>query len=210
MISVIDYGMGNTASIINMIRKAGGEGFACKSPEELAGASAVLLPGIGAFDNGMMKLTNSGFLDALSRKVLNDKVPFLGICLGMQLLFDKSEEGELPGLGWLSGNVTKFDFSSDIERRSLKVPHMGWNTVTPTERSPLYLGLENEARFYFAHSYHVNCHDPSDVLTTAHHGYDFTCSVHRKNIWGSQFHPEKSHRFGVQFFKNFLQVVQRA
>lgn len=210
MITIIDYGMGNSASILNMIRKAGSEAEICSSPNDLENASAILLPGVGAFDNGMTKLKESGFLTVLEKKVINDKTPFLGICLGMQLLFEKSEEGQLPGLGWIKGIVTKFDFSGLKQNRTLKIPHMGWNLVHPCNYSDLYAGLEDEARFYFVHSYHGNCENHSDILATANYGYEFTCSVRHENIWGAQFHPEKSHRFGIQFFKNFLKEVSHA
>lgn len=210
MISVLDYGMGNSASILNMIHKAGGEANICSSPKCLENASVILLPGVGSFDNGMTKIKALGLLDVLESKVLIEKIPFLGICLGMQLLFEKSEEGKLPGLAWLKGEVTKFDFLDLNQTQSLKVPHMGWNLVKPSDFENLYAGLEDEARFYFVHSYHVNCHNPSDVLATSHYGYDFTCSVRHENIWGAQFHPEKSHRFGIRFFKNFLKEVADA
>jgi len=210
MIKVLDYGMGNTGSMLNMIHKAGGQAELCSRSEELEHASAIILPGVGAFDNGMYKLEQSGLLSTLIRKVLEDRVPFLGVCLGMQLLFEKSEEGERLGLGWLKGNVTRFDFSGLNLDRALKIPHMGWNIVSATTHENLYAGLEDEARYYFVHSYHVNCSNRSDVLATAYYGYEFTCSVRHKNIWGAQFHPEKSHRFGVQFFKNFLKEVGHA
>ena len=210
MIKILEYGMGNTASILNMIRKAGGEAELCSSARELETPSAIILPGIGAFDNGMVKLKESCLLDAVQSSVLDDKIPFLGICLGMQLLFEKSEEGQVPGLGWLRGEVKKFDFSQLNLEKPLKVPHMGWNLVNPCSYDNLYAGLEDEARFYFVHSYHVNCSNDKDVLASAHYGYDFTCSVHKDNIWGAQFHPEKSHRFGVQFFKNFLKEIGHA
>jgi len=210
MIKVLDYGMGNTASMLNMIRKAGGQAKLCSNPKEFCSATMIILPGVGAFDNGIEKLTNSGLLEALKQKVLEDKVPFLGVCLGMQLLFDKSEEGKLPGLGWIKGDVTRFDFSSIQSNGRLKVPHMGWNVVNPKTYDNLFAGLEDEARFYFVHSYHVNCSDPSDILATANYGYEFICSVRHENIWGAQFHPEKSHRFGVQFFKNFLKKIEHA
>ncbi|WP_299735202.1 imidazole glycerol phosphate synthase subunit HisH [uncultured Endozoicomonas sp.] len=210
MIAVLNYGMGNSSSILNMIRKAGGEARLCSSPSDLAVATAIILPGVGSFDNGMTKLEKSGLLYVLRQKVIDEGVPFLGICLGMQLLFDTSEEGLLPGLGWLNGAVTKFDFSKLNLSQPLKVPHMGWNLVKPLNFDSLYSGLEDEARFYFVHSYHVNCANESDILAVAHYGYEFTCSVQRGNILGVQFHPEKSHRFGIQFFKNFLKGISHA
>ena len=211
MIKVLDYGMGNTASMLNMIRKAGGVGELCSSPSDLESASAIILPGVGAFDNGMTKLAQSGLLESLVHKVIEEKLPFLGVCLGMHLLFDKSEEGKLPGLGWINGDVTRFDFTGTNAIELLKVPHMGWNLVQPKTYENVFAGLEDEARFYFVHSYHVNCaHSSSDILATTNYGYEFTCAVRHDNIWGVQFHPEKSHRFGVQFFKNFFKEIGHA
>jgi glutamine amidotransferase len=207
MIKIIDYGMGNTASMLNMLRKVGGKAELCAIPSELNSATAIILPGVGSFDNGISKLANSGFLEALHSKVIKEKIPFLGVCLGMQLLFEKSEEGKLSGLRWMEGDVKRFDFSDIQLNRRLKVPHMGWNVVTPKTYEGLFSGLEDEARFYFIHSYYVNCSNASDVLATANYGHEFTCSVRHDNIWGVQFHAEKSHRFGIQFFKNFLKEI---
>ena len=208
MIKILDYGMGNTASMLNMIRKSGGEAEFCSKAENLESATKIVLPGVGSFDNCIEKLNESGMLETLTRKVLDEKVPFLGVCMGMQLLFEKSEEGELPGLGWIKGDVARFDFTRLEQHKSLKIPHMGWNVVEPNTYANVFSGLEEEARFYFVHSYHVNCSDSSDILATTHYGYEFTCSIHRDNIWGTQFHPEKSHRFGMQFFKNFLKEIK--
>ena len=207
MIKVLDYGMGNTASMLNMLRKAGGQAELCAIPSELNSATAIILPGVGSFDNAMTKLENYGFLEALRSKVIKEKTPFLGVCLGMQLLFEKSEEGKLHGLKWVEGNVKRFDFSDIQFKERLKAPHMGWNVVTPKTHEGLFSGLENEARFYFIHSYHVNCSNPLDILATANYGYEFTCSVRHHNIWCVQFHHEKSHQFGIQFFKNFLKEI---
>jgi glutamine amidotransferase len=204
MIKILDYGMGNTASMLNMISKAGGQAELCADPAELKSAKMIILPGVGAFDNGVEKLTNSGFLNILEEKVMKDNVPFLGVCLGMQLLFKASEEGNLAGLGWVDGSVVRFDFSKEKLATGLKIPHMGWNVVKPKTYQNVFFGLEREARFYFVHSYHVVCNNSDDILATACYGYDFTCAIRKKNIWGVQFHPEKSHRFGLQFFKNFL------
>lgn len=210
MIAVLSYGMGNTAAILNMIRRAGGKAYSCESAEDLEHARAIVLPGVGSFDNGMIKLRDSRLLDAVEETVLSGQRPFLGVCLGMQLLFEKSEEGQQPGLGWLKGNVTRFDFAGRPFAPRLKIPHMGWNVVNPIHFESLYAGLEDEARFYFVHSYHVNCEDESDVLARSTYGYEFTCSVRRGNIWGAQFHPEKSHRFGLKFFENFLRNISDA
>ena len=210
MIKIIDYGMGNTASMLNMLRKVGGQAELCSIPGELNSATAIILPGVGSFDNAITKLENSGFLEALHSKVIKEKIPFLGVCLGMQLLFEKSEEGKLPGLKWVEGDVKHFDFSDIQFKNCLKAPHMGWNVVTPKTYEGLFSGLEDKAQFYFLHSYHVNCSNASDILASANYGYEFTCSVRHYNIWGVQFHPEKSHRFGIQIFKNFLKEIRHA
>jgi glutamine amidotransferase len=204
LISILDIGIGNTASVLNMVRRAGGDAKLSSSPEHVRGASAVILPGVGAFDHGMRKLNESGLLDALESEVIGNKLPFLGICLGMQLLFEKSDEGQSPGLGWLAGTVTKFDFTSLGSEKRLKVPHMGWNCVQDRDRIADE-SLSEQNRFYFVHSFHVNCKDESDVEWTANHGYEFPCAVRRGNIRGVQFHPEKSHRFGVSFFRKFIE-----
>lgn len=207
MIKVLNIGIGNIASLTNMLRKAGSETELCSKSDDLDGAKAIILPGVGSFDNGINRLAGSGLLDALQQKVFDERVPILGVCLGMQLLFETSEEGNLPGLGWLKGNVTRFDFSGLKHDKPLKIPHMGWNLIKPKSHESLYAGLEEEARYYFVHSYHVNCVNTSDILATANYGYEFTCSIKHNNIWGAQFHPEKSHRFGLQFFKNFLKEI---
>ena len=136
---------------------------------------------------------------------MEDKTPFLGICLGMQMLFEKSEEGELAGLGWIKGKVKRFDFTEG-SLNALKIPHMGWNVVYPAKDNALLPSDEQELRYYFVHSYHVVCDDPCDVLAYSHYGYDFTCAVQHDNIYGAQFHPEKSHRFGMALIKNFIEL----
>lgn len=207
MIYVLNYGMGNSASIINMIQRAGGVAELCSCADDIENPSAIILPGVGSFDNGMINLKESGLLDVLEIHVLKNKVPFLGVCLGMQLLFERSSEGILQGLGWLKGDVRRFDFSNILDTRHLKIPHMGWNEINPISDQGLYAGLEKDSRFYFVHSFHAVCGDQLDILATAIHGYEFVCSVRRGNIWGVQFHPEKSHRFGIRFFKNFLTEI---
>ncbi len=210
MIVILDYGMGNPNSILNIIRKVGGDARISVDSDDLENASALILPGVGSFDNGMHKLNELGLVKILSRKVCEEGVPFLGVCLGMQLLFETSDEGELQGLGWLKGSVRRFDFSKAADKSRLKVPHMGWNQINPVDYANLYAGLEDEARFYFVHSFYVDCEDQEDVLATCTYGIDFPCSVHRANIWGAQFHAEKSHKFGMAFFRNFLNEVQHS
>lgn len=209
MITIVDYGVGNVASIVNMLKKAGTSAVVTADKECLMQAKVIILPGVGSFDNAMARLKELNLLDTLSYLVLDKKIPFLGICLGMQILFEKSEEGSQKGLGWLKGYVRKFDFSNLDSANNLKVPHMGWNVVQPVNSVDLYNNIDGEIRFYFVHSYHVVC-DKKNILATANYGYDFVCSVHQENIWGAQFHPEKSHRFGVQFFKNFLRAIESA
>jgi len=201
MIVIIDYGMGNCGSMQNMIKKSGYKAIISGKQEDIELATTLILPGVGAFDNAMKKLTESGLIDIIQKKVLIDKVRFLGVCLGMQLLFSHSEEGNHSGLGWLEGSVERFSFSSP-EYLSLKIPHMGWNEITSPNSSFIFAQME-QPRFYFVHSFHVNC--PKEyVIGEAIYGYNFVCAVNKENIFGAQFHPEKSHKFGLQFFKNFL------
>lgn len=206
MIVILDYGMGNPGSILNMIRRVGGQAVISSDEDSIRSASAIILPGVGSFDNGMQKLNSSGILAPLEQQVLRNRVPFLGICLGMQLLFEKSQEGSLGGLGWVPGEVKRFDFSQ-MENCGLKIPAMGWNLIHPAKKSPLFEGLEEEARFYFVHSYHVECSSQENSLAVTTYGYPYVSAVQKDNIFGVQFHPEKSHRFGKTLFKNFLEMA---
>lgn len=206
MIVVLDNEMGNAGSVINMIKRAGGSAILSSDPEVIKKAEKLILPGVGSFDRGITNLRQSTFFDVLTEKVHKDKTPFLGICLGMQLLFESSEEGELPGLGWIKGNVKRFNFAGLNDASSLKIPHMGWNLVKATKLNKLLPDNEIELRYYFVHSYHVECNDPSDILATSPYGYEFTCAVQRDNIFGAQFHPEKSHRFGLGLLRKFIEL----
>ena len=203
MISVIDYGVANLGSILNMLRKVGAEGELVSTPEEVAKAERIILPGVGAFDHGMTALTERGLVAPLRKKALDDRVPILGICLGMQLLGQGSEEGSLPGLGIIEARCERFRFE---HASTLKVPHMGWNALSPRRASPLLSGLDAHARFYFVHSYHIVCADPADVLATATYGVEFTAMVQQGQVCGAQFHPEKSHRFGMTLLGNFARM----
>jgi glutamine amidotransferase len=200
MIVVVDSGMGNLGSILNMLKKIGIEARLSADAADVGRAEKLILPGIGAFDVGMRSLAGRGLIEPLNERVLAARVPVLGICLGMQLLAMTSEEGQLPGLGWLRAETRRFRFNGG---EPLRVPHMGWNAVRATGRHALFEGLEDEPRFYFVHSYHLACHDIDDVAGVTHYGYDFPAAVARGNIMGTQFHPEKSHRFGMQLLKNF-------
>lgn len=202
MIAVIDAGMGNIGSIINMVRKCGGTAEPVSTPEEVARADKIILPGVGAFDNGMRRLHERNLCEILNLKVLTQRVPILGICLGMQLFGKSSEEGVLPGLGVIPARTVRFHPSD-----GLRVPHMGWNVVTFVKPSPLTVGLERGARFYFVHSYHVVCDVEADALGVAAYGEPFVAAIQHDNVYATQFHPEKSHKFGLQLIRNFLEVV---
>lgn len=203
-ISVIDYGAGNIASVVNMIRHVGGEADVISSPHDLAHVEKLLLPGVGAFDHAMECLKRGGWLNELNKCVLEREIPVMGICLGMQLMCKSSEEGVAQGLGWVDAQVLKFDFQADSVR--LKVPHMGWNAASVVKSDPLFVDLAIERRFYFVHSYYVDCRNERDVLLSCNYGRRFVAGFRSKNIWGFQFHPEKSHKFGMEIFKRFLEV----
>lgn len=202
MIVIIDYGMGNVGSILNMLRRIGAGAKVSGDPGEIDKADKLILPGVGAFDLGMANLSERGLIPGLNKKVLEQKCPVLGICLGMQLLSRKSEEGVLPGLGWIDAATRRFRF--DEKNAHLKIPHMGWALVKSMNGGkPLFDGFDTELRFYFVHSYHVCCSRPEDILGTSFHGCEFTAAVKRENVMGTQFHPEKSHKFGMRVLRNF-------
>jgi glutamine amidotransferase len=202
MITVVDYGVGNLASIRNMFKKAGADVLISSDPSEIAAADKLILPGVGAFDTCVQKLQGSGLLDTINKRVLTDKVPVLGVCVGLQLLTQGSEEGNLPGLGWIRGSVVKF--KQALLPPELKIPHMGWTDVEISKPSPLFENMYEDPRFYFVHSYHLQIDNPEDALVKATYGYTFVAGVERENIMGVQFHPEKSHKFGLRLFENFI------
>lgn len=200
MFVIVDYGVGNLSSIQNMLKKGGTAAVISGKQEDIAAASKLLLPGMGHFDNCMQRFNASGLRPAIEQKVFTDKIPVLGICVGLQMLMESSEEGTEKGLAWLPGKTIRFK-PAQMDA-SLKIPHMGWQDVQCVKSSRLWNGLEG-SRFYFAHSFYAAPALPSDILLTAHYGYDFTVGVERDNILGVQFHPEKSHRFGMQLLQNF-------
>jgi len=204
MIVIVDYGMGNLGSVRNMFKHLRAEATISSDPAVIAEAEKLVLPGVGSFDNGIRNIHERGLDEVLSKKALVERVPVLGICLGMQIFFEESEEGLHPGLGWVKGKVLRFDPSKTAEK--IKIPHMGWNTAKPVAVSTLTKGLDSEARFYFVHSYHVDPTDPELSILTTSYGYEFASAIQSSNFFGVQFHPEKSHRFGMRLFKNFVDL----
>jgi glutamine amidotransferase len=201
MVTIVDYGMGNIGSIQNMLKKIGYTSEITSNPEKIASSSKLILPGVGAFDRAMTNLKDLGLIDLIRNKA-EEGTPILGICLGMQLLAECSEEGTLPGLGLIPGTVVRF-----VLPDYYKVPHMGWNMVKYAGSCPLYKGFGEfeEARFYFVHSYHFICRDERNISGETHYGIAFNSSVGRENVRGVQFHPEKSHKYGMLLLKNFVQ-----
>jgi imidazole glycerol-phosphate synthase subunit HisH len=200
MITIIDYGLGNLGSVLNMMKKVNVAAQISGDLEVIANAEKILLPGVGAFDAAMERLTGTPLRDVLDKKAKVDKVPVLGICLGMQLLTRGSEEGKLPGLDWIPAFTYKFPSSA------LKVPHMGWNLVKRSNESGLTKSFDDEYRFYFVHSYYVKADNREESILETTYGLTFDSGIQKENIYGAQFHPEKSHRFGMQLFKNFAAI----
>lgn len=200
VISVIDCDIGNVGSVTNMLRHVGAEARIASTPREIDSAEVLLLPGVGHFGHAMNVLRERGFVEPLQRRVLQDRVPILGICLGMQLLGKSSEEGDDKGLGFIDARFEKIVSPPEAD---LKVPHMGWNVVDVKRANPL-LSEEEEQRFYFVHSYRAVCDREDEVIATCDYGIEFCCAYGRDNIIGVQFHPEKSHRFGMDLFRRFV------
>lgn len=205
MICVIDYGLGNIKSIINMLRRIGAKASITDSPEKAKHASKLILPGVGAFDPAMIALRKHGWHAMIKDLVLNRDIPILGICLGMQLFCQKSEEGNLNGLGLINATVQRFEFSNNEEM--LKIPHMGWNDVRAVRNSPILAQPDQDERFYFVHSYYVVPNDKLLTVGVAHYGFEFTAAVQSGCIYGVQFHPEKSHTFGMALMKRFAALT---
>ena len=200
MITIVDYGMGNLGSIQNMLKRIGVAAQITGEAAALLRASKILLPGVGAFDSAMQRINSSSLRAVLDRKALEERVPVMGICLGMQLLTRGSQEGDLPGLGWIAATTRRFPTIP-----GLKVPHMGWNLVTPHTPSALTAGFDSlsEPRFYFVHSYFIECDDPDSAILHTTYGVTYASAIQQGNVYGVQFHPEKSHRFGMKLLENF-------
>ncbi len=196
---IVDYGMGNLHSLAKAIKRLGHSPRISDDPALILDADKLFLPGVGHFKEGMARLQSKGLLKPLTEKVLNEKTPLLGICLGMQLLTKHSEEGDVPGLGWINATTTKF--TND----AIRVPHIGWNTIAPAKDHPLLAGVATTTPFYFVHSYYVTCETKRDILATTEYGTKFVSAVQKENIIGVQFHPEKSHDEGLKIIKHFLE-----
>lgn len=205
MITIVDYGMGNLGSIKNMFKYIGVEAEIQSDVDKIKNASKILLPGVGSFDTAMKKINESDLKELLNEKALKEQVPVLGICLGMQLLTNSSEEGNLAGLGWIDAKTMSFKDRID---KKYKIPHMGWNIVNKSNDSLLNSGFEEfeETRFYFVHSYFVKVEDEKNSILKTNYGLEFDSAIQKDNIYGAQFHPEKSHKFGMKLFENFARI----
>ncbi|MBR1120203.1 imidazole glycerol phosphate synthase subunit HisH [Bradyrhizobium lablabi] len=204
MITIINYGLGNVQAFANLYKRLNIAARIASSAAELDGASKLILPGVGAFDHAMESFEESGMRQTVDDLVLRQGKPVLGVCVGMQMLARGSEEGTLPGLGWVDGQVRRFDANKLPPPGRL--PHMGWNDVIPRNGAGLFAGLERDSRFYFLHSYYFDCASNDNILATSEYGIEFGCAVRSNNVHGVQFHPEKSHDFGIRLLKNFAEL----
>jgi imidazole glycerol-phosphate synthase subunit HisH len=202
-ILIIDYGVGNLKSLQNQFKRLGFEAIISSDVNMIDDADKLILPGVGHFAYGMKRLQELGIVDVLNKKVIKEKTPILGICLGMQIFTEWSEEGNIKGLGWLKAKTIRFNFNDQIKK--YKIPHMGWNTIDIKKDSKLFKNIENGSLFYFVHSYYVVCTEKVDVLATTDYGCIFDSAIQKGNIYGTQFHPEKSFDKGLQFLKNFVE-----
>ena len=202
MISIVNYGIGNIGSLLNMLRYIGVEANVENDPERLLMSKKLILPGVGSFDVAMNKINSiTGMKEILHTKAHKEQVPILGICLGMQLMANQSEEGDLKGLGWIPGKVKRFPTNKDF-----KVPHMGWNSVEVSQKNNLTDSINKESRFYFVHSYYVELEDTVNSLLSTYHGIKFESGITLNNIYGLQFHPEKSHKYGMKILESFSKI----
>jgi glutamine amidotransferase len=201
MITIIDYGVGNINAFQNIYKSLGKEVCIAKKESDISNATKLILPGVGHFDYAMKKFHDSGMVPIVSNLVQKKNIPILGICVGMQMLSNSSEEGELPGLGWINATVKKID--SNLLNQSTRLPHMGWNDINIIGENFLLKELPNSPKFYFLHSYYFECKMKNDIIATSTYGNSFACAVNYKNIFGVQFHPEKSHQYGIRLLENF-------
>ena len=204
MITIIDYGVGNINAFVNVYKRVNVPIKIAKTIEDLKDAQKIILPGVGHFDHAMAELIKSGMREKLDELVLVKKIPVIGICVGMQMMGNDSDEGTMEGLGWMDASIKKFD-ETKIQQVT-RLPHMGWNDVTPVKSNALFYGLEKDAIFYFLHTYYFQCNNSSDILATSEYGELFTCAAQHENIFGIQFHPEKSHSYGEILLHNFAKL----
>lgn len=206
MITIVDYGLGNIKAFANVYKRLNIPACYASTPEQLQQASKIILPGVGAFDHAMHKLNTSGLRETLDNLVLEKKVPVIGICVGMQMMANDSEEGISKGLGWINGTVKRFSYPNEEVAKKHPLPHMGWNDINPVKASALVANLDEYKRFYFLHSYYFQCANTADIVATANYGFDYACIVNHGNVYGIQCHPEKSHHNGVALLKNFSEL----
>jgi glutamine amidotransferase len=200
MIAIIDYGLGNVKAFATVYKNLNITAIIARELKDLKNIDKIILPGVGAFDYAMQRLENSGMRPLLDEYVLSNNVPILGVCVGMQMLGSRSEEGKLAGLGWIDGEVKRFD------QKILSVPHMGWNTVRVTNSDGLFADLDNDARFYFLHSYYFQCNKSENIIALTDYYGEFASAINAGNVYGVQFHPEKSHEWGVKLLENFANL----
>ena len=201
MITIINYGVGNIYAFQNVFKRLNIKTKIASNKDDLIGSERLILPGVGSFDYAMKQLDKSGMRESLDFLVLEKKIPVIGICVGMQIMGNRSDEGEMQGLGWIDAEVLKFD--EKLIRHRTKLPHMGWNDVLSFNSNPLFKGLETDSVFYFLHSYYFHCKNPKDIIAKSNYGIEFTSAVNSENIYGIQFHPEKSHNYGETLLFNF-------
>lgn len=204
MITLIDYGVGNINAFVNVYKRVNIPVKIAKTKEDLIDSNKLILPGVGHFDHAMTQLNNSGMRDILDNLVLGQKVPVIGICVGMQMMANRSDEGKMEGLKWIDASVRKFD-EAKIDQLT-RLPHMGWNDVKPLKDISLFNGLQKDAIFYFLHTYYFECNNPDDVMAVTKYGEEFASATHHENIYGVQFHPEKSHSYGEILLHNFAKL----